>query len=169
MILSSGAAASAAPLRDYARPRELDPLPPGMASLYRVPWRVRARTASAYRALQGIGVYWKHIALLPFQIDRHTHAVAAYIVSPNVAQPLDPIAATIQIDRRIAGPVAAIRPATEQRNTAAVARRGNATLVRFAIHDDVTWLRFAVDRGNCTRRRGAAERTCQTPCLRCSV
>jgi hypothetical protein len=84
------------------------------------------------------------IALLPFQIDRHMYAVAAYIVSPNVAQPLDPIAATIQIDRRIAGPVAAIRPATQQRDTAPVEHRGNSTLVRFEIYDDVTWLRFAI-------------------------
>src|SRR6185369_4705772 len=52
---------SEAAMQDYARPGELAPLPPGMASLYRVPWRAHARTVSAHDALQGIGVYWKHI------------------------------------------------------------------------------------------------------------
>ena len=46
------------------------------------------------------------IALLPFQIDAQTYAVAAYIVSPNI---------------------------------------GDATVLRFELHDDVTWLRFAVE------------------------
>jgi hypothetical protein len=85
------------------------------------------------------------IALLPFQIDGQTFAVAAYVVSPNIAQPLDAIAATVQIDRRIAGPVSTMRPATQQRGTAAVEPSGEATIVRFELHDDVTWLRFAVE------------------------
>jgi hypothetical protein len=85
------------------------------------------------------------IALLPFQIDRHTYAVAAYIVSPNVAQPLAPITASVEINRRITGPAAAIRPATREHGTAAVEHRGNTTLLRFELNDDVTWLRFAVE------------------------
>jgi hypothetical protein len=85
------------------------------------------------------------IALLPFQIDDRTFAVAAYVASPNVAQPLDAIAASVQIDRRIAGPVSTLRAATQQRGTAAVEQRGEATIVRFELHDDVTWLRFAVE------------------------
>lgn len=85
------------------------------------------------------------IALLPFQIDRRTYAVAAYIVSPNITQPLDPITATVQIDRRIDGRVATIRPATQQRGTAAAERSGDDSIIRFDLHDDVTWLRFAVD------------------------
>jgi hypothetical protein len=85
------------------------------------------------------------IALLPFQIDGRTFAVAAYVVSPNIAQPMDAIVATVQIDRRIAGPVSTMRPATQQRGTAAVEQCSDATVVRFALHDDVTWLRFAVE------------------------
>jgi hypothetical protein len=85
------------------------------------------------------------IALLPFQIDGGTFAVAAYVVSPNIAQPLDAIEATVQIDRRIAGSVSTMRPATQQRGTALVEQRGDATVVRFDLHDDVTWLRFAVE------------------------
>lgn len=84
-------------------------------------------------------------ALLSFQIDDRTFAVAAYVVSPNVAQPLDAIAATVQIDRRIVGPVSTMRPATQRRGTAMVEQRGDATVVRFALYDDVTWLRFAVE------------------------
>src|SRR5262245_50215223 len=60
LMLSLASPVTAA-MQDYARTRELDPLPAGMASLYRVPWRANARTVSAYDALQGIGVYWKHI------------------------------------------------------------------------------------------------------------
>jgi len=58
---TSAGAGSEATMQEYARPGEIDPLPPGMASLYRVPWRAHARTVSARDALQGIGVYWKHI------------------------------------------------------------------------------------------------------------
>ena len=85
------------------------------------------------------------IALLPFQIDGRTFAVAAYIVSPNVAQPLDAIAATVQIDHRIAGPVSTLRPATQQRGSVVVEHSGDATVVRFKLHDDVTWLRFTIE------------------------
>ena len=85
------------------------------------------------------------IALLPFQIDGHTFAVAAYVVSPNVARPLDAIAATVQIDHRIAGPVSTLRPATRQRGSAAIEHSGDATVVRFELHDDVTWLRFTIE------------------------
>jgi len=48
-------------VQDYARPGQLDPLPAGKASLYRVPWRSNQRTISAWEALQGVGVYYKHI------------------------------------------------------------------------------------------------------------
>jgi hypothetical protein len=60
--LAAGAALAAEPaLQDYARPAELAPLPPGQASLYRVPWRANPRTVTAADALAGIGVYYKHI------------------------------------------------------------------------------------------------------------
>src|SRR5687768_7690073 len=48
-------------LQDYRRPDALEPLPAGMASLYATPWRANPRTASAHDALDGIGVYYKHM------------------------------------------------------------------------------------------------------------
>lgn len=61
--LAAGAATPPAPtaLQDYARTNQLDRLPPGTASLYRAPWRSNVRTASAAAALEGVGVYYKHI------------------------------------------------------------------------------------------------------------
>jgi len=62
-VAAAGAAAPPAipPLQDYAKPGELAPLAPGQASLYRTPWRANVRTVSARQALDGIGVYYKHI------------------------------------------------------------------------------------------------------------
>jgi hypothetical protein len=34
---------------------------------------------------------------------------------------------------------------TQQRGSAAVEHSGEATVVRFELHDDVTWLRFTVE------------------------
>lgn len=48
-------------LQDCAKPGQLDPHPPGTASLYRTPWRSNVRTVAALDALDGIGVYWKHL------------------------------------------------------------------------------------------------------------
>ena len=48
-------------LQDYFKAGQLEPLPDGVASLYRAPWRSNPRTASAYDAAQGMGVYYKHI------------------------------------------------------------------------------------------------------------
>jgi hypothetical protein len=48
-------------LASYARPGELDPLPAGTASLYKTPWRSNQRTVSAAKALEGVGVYYKHV------------------------------------------------------------------------------------------------------------
>jgi len=48
-------------MQDYLKPGELDPLPEGAASLYKFPWRSNVRTVSAYQALQGVGVYYKHV------------------------------------------------------------------------------------------------------------
>ncbi|OPZ26186.1 MAG: hypothetical protein BWZ02_02134 [Lentisphaerae bacterium ADurb.BinA184] len=69
MARPGDAAAQAAPaapaLQDYEKPGQLAPLPQGQASLYRVPWRSNPRTASALEALEGLGVYYKHIAANP--------------------------------------------------------------------------------------------------------
>ena len=68
-LLSITAAGSEATMQDYARPGELDPLPPGMASLYRVPWRAHARTVSAHDALRGVGVGCNAFAALPASLN----------------------------------------------------------------------------------------------------
>jgi len=61
-------------LQDYAKPGELDPLPAGKLSLYKVPWRSNVRTVSAFDAIQGIGVYYKHIPHNWTQ-DQHNHVM----------------------------------------------------------------------------------------------
>ena len=66
--------ASCQSLTDYAKPGELDPLPPGTASLYRTPWRANQRTVSALQALEGIGVYYKHVPN-DWTLDQHTHVM----------------------------------------------------------------------------------------------
>lgn len=74
LVLAAGAlvscSAATPPLQDYAKAGQLDPVPEGTASLYRMPWRSNARTASAYEALQGIGLYYKHCP--DWGIDGHT-------------------------------------------------------------------------------------------------
>jgi len=60
VLLPAGCAAGTG-FQAYAKPGELDPLPEGAASLYKAPWRASVRTVSAHEALQGIGVYYKHI------------------------------------------------------------------------------------------------------------
>ena len=44
-----------------------------MASLYRTPWRSNVRTASGYDALNGIGVYYKHVP--QWSIEQNTHVM----------------------------------------------------------------------------------------------
>lgn len=48
-------------LQDYQKAGQLDPLPANTASLYRTPWRSNVRTASAAEAIEGVGVYYKHL------------------------------------------------------------------------------------------------------------
>jgi hypothetical protein len=87
------------------------------------------------------------VALLPFQLGERSFAVAAYIVSPNVAQRMRPVRMTLQIDRSLTSAGASlIEPYTQTRGCALVIARssGSATL-SFDIHDDVTWLRFEVE------------------------
>lgn len=60
-LVHIAASADAASLKDYRLPGALEPMPDGVASLYRAPWRDNLRTVSAYDALQGIGVYYKHM------------------------------------------------------------------------------------------------------------
>jgi len=86
------------------------------------------------------------VALLTFQVDERKFAVAAYVVTPNVARPMPPATMSLEVDRRIRGDVAAIRPYTQSTGNAAVVRRGEkSTTLRFEIADDVTWLVFEVE------------------------
>lgn len=64
------AAAALPALQDYARPGQLAPLPEGVASLYRTPWRDNVRTVAAYDALQGVGVYYKHMPA--WSVEEHS-------------------------------------------------------------------------------------------------
>ncbi|HUU70379.1 MAG TPA: hypothetical protein VM186_12695, partial [Planctomycetota bacterium] len=87
------------------------------------------------------------VALLPYQLDERTFAVAAYVVSTNIADRLQPLRMTLQIDRRIgdAG-VAWSQPSCNATGTAAVVERNaDFTTIDFDVHDDVTWLTFAVE------------------------
>jgi hypothetical protein len=87
------------------------------------------------------------VVLLPFQIDRKTFAIAAYVMTPNLACRMPPIPATIEVDGKLAGPaVHTIRPATLQRGTARVTNRTeNSTAVSIDLCDDVTWLRCELE------------------------
>ena len=73
MVVAAPVALGAAALQDYERPGQLEAPPDGMASLYRAPWRSNVRTASAYEALQGVGVYYKHVPA--WSIEQNTHVM----------------------------------------------------------------------------------------------
>ena len=74
LVLSGGIPhAVGAPTNEYHRPGELTPPPEGVASLYRAPWRDNPRTVSAYDALQGIGVYYKHVP--PWTVEQNTQVM----------------------------------------------------------------------------------------------
>jgi len=87
------------------------------------------------------------IALLPFQIDEKTFAVAAYILTPNIAQPLEPIELTLKIDKRLTSTIpTTIKIQGGVKGEAQVLdRAADSTTVRFQISDEVTWLRFQLE------------------------
>ena len=87
------------------------------------------------------------IALLTFQLDERRFAVAAYVVSPNIAERLRPVRLTLQIDGRVTDDgVSWLHPSNQARGTAAILdRTANATTVSCDITDDVTWLRFELE------------------------
>lgn len=87
------------------------------------------------------------LALLAFQIDDHTFAVAAYVVTPNIAQAMKPVRATLQFDRKLqSANLSTIRPATLERAAATVVDRGStATTIALDLYDDVVWLRLSVE------------------------
>ena len=86
------------------------------------------------------------VALLPFQIDSKKFAVAAYILTPNIAQLLAPGKMTLEIDKELDGRVTVMRPCTQEKTRAEIIDRNNdATTIEFEIADDVTWLIFEID------------------------
>ena len=86
------------------------------------------------------------VALLPFQLDDKRFAVAAYVVTPNIAVPMEPVRITVEVDRGIRGDAALLRPYTEAAGEADVLRRdAKSTTLRFPLADDVTWVRFEVE------------------------
>ena len=56
-------------LAPYRLADQLEPIPEGTATLYRAPWRSNCRTVAAWDALQGIGVYYKHVP--PWSVEQH--------------------------------------------------------------------------------------------------
>ena len=85
------------------------------------------------------------VALLPFQIDSHRFAVAAYVVTPNVTKPMGRVNITLKLGNRIRGDATILRPVTGEKGVAEItARDMTSTTFSFNITDDVTWLRFEV-------------------------
>ncbi|MBI4602815.1 MAG: hypothetical protein HY721_12735 [Planctomycetes bacterium] len=93
------------------------------------------------------------VALLPFQIDERRFAVAAYVVTPDVTRPMAPVRMTLEVDRRLATEGASLQrpaaaggaePATARAEVSA--RTDRTTTLRFEVADDVTWLRFELER-----------------------
>ena len=87
------------------------------------------------------------VALLSFQLDEQHFAVAAYVVTPNIAMPLTPVKLTLSVDRKLtAAGAATLRPYNGATGKAKIlARTDTATTLEAEIADDVTWLRFAVE------------------------
>jgi hypothetical protein len=81
------------------------------------------------------------VTLLPFQLDKNTYAVAAYLMSTDISRPTTPTPITIEIDRKIAGEVKTIVPVTQSIGRAKV----EGSSVTFDLRDDVTWIVFDVE------------------------
>ena len=88
------------------------------------------------------------VAILPFQLDERRFAVAAYVVTPNIADPLRPVRMTLEIGCPISAKgVALRRPAVGMTGTALVLdRTDSTTTLSFDLHDHVTWLRFETEK-----------------------
>jgi hypothetical protein len=85
------------------------------------------------------------VALLPFQVTRRRFAVAAYVVTPNIARPMKPVRMTLQVDREIRGDVATMHPSDQAKGKADVVEQAkDSTTVTFDLRDDVTFLVFGV-------------------------
>ena len=86
------------------------------------------------------------VALLTFQLDERKFAVAAYVVSPNIAVRLTPMRMVLQIDREVTNAgVLTSQPYLQARGKAMPVAAGQApgtTTISFDIQDDVTWLTF---------------------------
>jgi hypothetical protein len=85
------------------------------------------------------------VALLAYQLDGHRFAVAAYVVTPNIAVPLAPVTLTLQVDKPLQGEVATVRPVARATGRAQVlARTPVGFTIQVPVADDVTWLLFAI-------------------------
>ena len=85
------------------------------------------------------------VALLPFQVTARRFAVAAYVVTPNIAAPMAPVRMALRIGRTVAGDVATLHPSGGASGKAEIVRREDgATTIAFDVRDDVTWLVFDV-------------------------
>jgi hypothetical protein len=88
------------------------------------------------------------IALFTYQLDEKHFAVAAYVVSPNIAERLRPVRLTLQIDGRVTDKgVDFLHPVNQARGAATLLERTDkATTISCDITDDVTWLRFELEK-----------------------
>jgi len=85
------------------------------------------------------------VALLPFRLDERRVAVAAYVLTPNIADRLRPVRMTLEVDRRLAA-ATTLRPSTQMEGAALItARTDNSTTLSLDLTDDVTWLQLQVD------------------------
>ncbi|HEY8665917.1 MAG TPA: hypothetical protein VIL86_04585 [Tepidisphaeraceae bacterium] len=86
------------------------------------------------------------VALLPFQIDAKTYAVAAYVVSPNVTVPMKTIKMTLRVDKAIKGGAWTSNAYTQTQGPAQmVETTKDSSTMKFDLRDDVTWVRFTVE------------------------
>lgn len=84
------------------------------------------------------------VALLPFQLDATHFAVAAYVVTPNITRPLEPLQLTLEIDQRITAAHTLHPTSLTHGRPRVVSHRKNLTTLEFPVRDDVTWLSFTV-------------------------
>jgi hypothetical protein len=86
------------------------------------------------------------VAILPFQLTDKRYAVAVYVVTPNIAKPMEPVQMTLRIGAKLtgAGAIALHASGRTARQTQLVECTDVRTVLTFDARDDVTWLVFDV-------------------------
>jgi hypothetical protein len=85
------------------------------------------------------------ISPLPYQLDDDSYAVAAYVCTPNIAERMEPLILTLEVDKQIGGQPELLRPYNGMRVLGDVRTRNPESIrLRLKIYDDVTWIRFSI-------------------------